>query len=44
MVAKAGGSPLAVELIRRHQDHLDGMPQTDVKRLLLALQAVDDLN
>jgi hypothetical protein len=44
MVAKAGGSPLAVELIRRHQDHLDGVPQTEVERLLLALQAVDDLN
>jgi hypothetical protein len=44
MVANAGGSPLAVELIRRHQDHLAGVLQTEVERLLLALQAVDDLN
>ncbi len=42
MVAAAGGSPLAVELVRRHADHLDGPPQTGADRLLLALQSVDD--
>ena len=42
MVAAAGGGPVAVELIRRHQDRLDGAPQTDADRLLLLLQAVDD--
>ena len=42
LVAGAGGSPRTVELIRRHQDTLDGPPQTDLDRLLLALQAVDD--
>lgn len=44
MVAEAGGSPLAVELIRRHQDILSGAPQNEADRLLAALQAVDDLN
>jgi hypothetical protein len=44
LVRAAGGSDLAAELIRRHQDHLDGGPQTEADRLLLALQAVDDLN
>lgn len=44
MVADAGGTPLAVELIRRHADPLDGLPQTDADRLLLALRAVDDEN
>ncbi|HMM29941.1 MAG: HD domain-containing protein [Chloroflexota bacterium] len=42
MVAEAGGSPRAVELIARHQETLDGPPQTETDRLLLALQAVDD--
>ncbi len=42
LVAAAGGPPQAVELIRRHQERLDGPPQTDTERLLLALQAVDD--
>lgn len=42
MVAAAGGSPRTVELIARHQDTLDGPPQTEMDRLLLALQAVDD--
>lgn len=44
MVAQAGGSPLAVELIARHQDRLDGPPRTEADRLLAALQAVDNNN
>lgn len=42
MVAEAGGSARAVELIARHQETLDGPPQTETDRLLLALQAVDE--
>ncbi len=42
LVAEAGGSPRAVELIARHQDALDGPPQTELDHLLLALQAVDE--
>ncbi len=44
MVAAAGGSPLAVDLIRRHQDSPSDPPQTDSDQLLLTLQAVDNLN
>ncbi|MBN1202151.1 MAG: HD domain-containing protein [Anaerolineae bacterium] len=44
IVAGAGGSPLAVELIRRHQDILDGLPQTGTDRLLAALQQADNRN
>ena len=44
MVAQAGGTPLAIELIRRHAEALDGTPHTEADRLLLALQAVDDQN
>jgi hypothetical protein len=44
MVAEAGGSSLAVELICRHQDILSKPPQTEADRLLLELQAVDDRN
>jgi hypothetical protein len=44
IVAEAGGTPLAVELIRRHAEALDGPAQTDTDRLLLALQAVDGRN
>jgi putative nucleotidyltransferase with HDIG domain len=44
MVAAAGGSPLAVELIRRHADSLDTGECTRADDLLRALQAVDDLN
>jgi putative nucleotidyltransferase with HDIG domain len=40
MVAAAGGSPRAVELIRHHADDLG----TGTDPLLRALQAVDDLN
>ncbi|WP_119065417.1 HD domain-containing protein [Aggregatilinea lenta] len=42
LAAAAGASPRTVELIRRHQDVLDGPPQTETDRLLCALQAVDD--
>jgi hypothetical protein len=42
MVAEAGGSALAVELIYRHQDILNEPPQTEADCLLLALQAVDN--
>lgn len=40
---EAGCSPLAVALIRRHQDRLAGC-QTEEDRLLAALQAADNLN
>ncbi|HML24932.1 MAG TPA: HD domain-containing protein [Aggregatilinea sp.] len=42
MAAAAGSTPRTVELIRRHQDLLDGPPSTETDRLLRALQAVDD--
>lgn len=42
MVTAAGGSPLAVDLVRRHADPLDGPPCSEADRLLLALQSVDD--
>lgn len=44
MVAEAGGTPLSVELIRRHADPPDPASQTETDRLLRALQAVDDQN
>lgn len=44
MVTEAGGSSLAVELIRRHQDILNKPPQTEADCLLYELQAVDDRN
>jgi hypothetical protein len=45
MVAAAGGSPLAVELIRRHADPLESsMDRTRADRLLRVLQTVDNLN
>ncbi len=44
LVAEAGGSPLTVDLIRRHADPVDHPPHTQADRLLLALQAVDDRN
>jgi hypothetical protein len=44
MVAGSDGTPLTVELIRRHADPMDGPPQTEADRLLLALQAVDGRN
>lgn len=44
LVAGAGGDSAAVALIARHQDRLNGAPQTEVERLLIALQAADDAN
>ncbi len=44
MVADAGGSTLAVDLIRRHADPLPNPSQTEADRLLVLLQAVDDQN
>jgi hypothetical protein len=44
MVAAAGGSPLAVELIRRHADSLDADRRTRADHLLRVLQAVDNLS
>lgn len=44
MVAAAGGSPLAVELIRRHAESLEPEERTHADNLLRALQGVDDLN
>ncbi len=42
LAARAGASPLAVELIRRHQDRLGVEKDAPIERLLAALQAVDD--
>lgn len=40
----AGCSPLAVELIRRHQEKLAAAPCSEADRLLALLQAADDVN
>lgn len=42
MVECAGGSPLAVELIRRHQETLGSSSLSEADRLLVLLQGVDD--
>jgi hypothetical protein len=42
MVAQAGGSPLAVALIRHHQDETPNTLLASQERLLARLQAVDD--
>lgn len=44
MVAGAGGSPRAVELVRRHMEKVPDPPRDETERLLLALQAADDRN
>lgn len=44
MLAKAGASTLAVSLVRRHQDKLEGWSQTEEDQLLIILQAADALN
>ncbi len=44
MVAGAGGSPRAVELVRRHMERVPDPPCDKTERLLLALQAADDRN
>lgn len=42
IVAAAGGSPLLVELIRRHAEPLPSVLQTEADRLLWALQRADN--
>lgn len=44
MVKTAGGSVLAVELIRQHADVLTAPPQSHAEELLLALQEADNRN
>lgn len=44
MVAQAGGSPLLVELVRRHADPGAGVTGSEAARLLALLQAWDDQN
>lgn len=44
MVAAAGGDAMAVELIRQHQTRLDHPPQNEFEKLLIALQASDDVS
>lgn len=43
MVAEVGTSDVALEIIRRHQDDI-AEPVSEVDKMLLALQAVDDAN
>jgi hypothetical protein len=42
MAARSGASPLAVNLIWRHQDMVSTIPESTEDRLLRALQAADD--
>jgi len=44
MVARAGGSPLTVALIRHHADPAPAALPEETARLLAALQAADDRN
>lgn len=44
MAAAAGADSLAVELIARHQCKLDHRPSNEFERLLVVLQAADDMN
>lgn len=44
LMAGAGCAPRAVELARRHQEHLAAPPRDETERLLLVLQAADDRN
>jgi len=41
---EAGCEPLAVKLIARHQEMLNGEPAGEEEKLLAALQWADDLN
>jgi hypothetical protein len=43
-VQAAGAAPLAVALIAAHQTRLGRAPQDDMERLLVALQAADDVS
>lgn len=44
MVASAGGDPLAVELIKHHQDSITADMTTELRELLPILKAADDAN
>lgn len=44
MVEAAGAVPMAVALIDAHQRKLGHPPETEMERLLVALQAADDAN
>ncbi len=41
MARAAGASPLAVEIIARHQEALDSPPENETERLLVALMEAD---
>lgn len=43
MLTEAGATPLAVALVRQHQEHVEH-PQTEEERLLAALQVADGEN
>jgi hypothetical protein len=44
LASQAGASSLTVALIRRHQDHASGEPESREDQLLRILQALDDAN
>ena len=44
MLAEAGAPALAMRLVRRHQDKLEGDPDREEDRLLSILQAADSAN
>ncbi len=44
MAQAAGTDPLVVELIAGHQRKIDHIPSNEFERLLVTLQAADDLN
>lgn len=44
MVAAVGGDVLVVELIRQHQTRLTHAPQNEFEKLLVGLQASDDVS
>ena len=44
MLAEAGASPLAMTLVRRHQEKMSGQPAGEENRLLAVLQAADAAN
>ena len=44
MATAAGSSPQAIELMRRHQDHIDPDDQSEEAKLLRLLQWADDQN
>ena len=44
MVRAAGADQMTIELIEKHDHHLDRAPDTEMEHLLVALQAADDAN